>query len=66
MPKMWEPTNPETLRYYVDTILNEASDKLTDWESKFIDNLDSQLRFGRVLSEKQEYHLERIYAEKTK
>ena len=65
MPPIWKPTDPKTLRYYIDTILEEAEDKLNDWERNFIDSIDKGLeRYGK-LSQRQEEILERIYADKT-
>lgn len=65
MPPIWQPKDPEILRSWVDAIMEEASDKLSSWEIDFVESIDRQLRGGRVLSQKQEEILERIYAEKT-
>lgn len=59
-------TDEKTLRYWIDTIVNEASDKLSDWETNFIESIDAQLRLKGSLSPRQIEILERIYAEKTK
>lgn len=56
----------ETHKYWLETILTEASDSLNDWESNFIDSLKIRLDHNRELSPRQAEILERIYAEKTK
>lgn len=66
MPPIWKPASKETLRHYIETVLDEASDDLNDWETKFIENVDRITQIGGSLSKKQEEILERIYAEKTK
>jgi hypothetical protein len=65
MSKIWQPQDKDTLLYWIKTIQDEASDKLSDWESNFIDSIDRQLAYKGQLSEQQEKILERIYAEKT-
>lgn len=51
---------------WIDTI-KSAGLNLTDWEKKFVDDIDIRLRTSRYyeLSQKQEQILERIYAERT-
>lgn len=66
MGKIWQPRDPEILKTWHQTILDEASDDLTDWESNFIESIGNSLSRGWTLSERQEQILERIYAEKTK
>jgi len=65
MPPIRQPKSRELLQSWIDSILTEASDNLTDWESSFLDSIQSQLNMRGQLSEKQEDILERIYAEKT-
>jgi hypothetical protein len=66
MSEIKQPIDRITLQEWIDAIVSEASDELTNWEISFIDNIQEQLnRYGR-LSEKQEEILERIYAEKTR
>lgn len=65
MAAIWQPKDKDTLLYWISTIENEASDKLTDWESNFIESINRQLAYKGELSEQQEKILERIYAEKT-
>jgi hypothetical protein len=38
-------------------------DKLTDWETKFMESIESQHKAGRTLSERQLETLEKIFAE---
>lgn len=65
MAKIWEPQPTDVYKNWVDTILDEASDELTDWEINFIESINNQLVSGRTLSQKQADIVERIYAEKT-
>lgn len=39
-------------------------EKLTDWETKFVEDLEHKIKSGRELNERQEEILERILAEK--
>lgn len=65
MARMWQSLDNETHKRWVDTILNEASDELTDWETTFINNISIRVHNGASLTQAQEETLERIYAEKT-
>lgn len=65
MAQIWKPQTNEVHRHWVDTILKEASDKLSDWETKFIDDIDRKVTLGLQLTQAQEEKLESIYAEKT-
>lgn len=65
MAQAWKPASKETLQHYIDTILDEAEEKLTDWERNFIENIMSQVSIYGQLTQKQEEILERIYAERT-
>lgn len=65
MVSIWKPQPKGVLIYWLDTILEEASDKLNSWETSFIDSIDFRVRSGQSLSQKQEEILERIYAKKT-
>ena len=65
MPPIWKPQPPEVLKSWVDAIMQEASDDLSDWETKFIENINARLIAGKPLSQAQEETLEKIYAEKT-
>lgn len=66
MAQMWQPKQTTTLRYWVETILLEASDTLTEWETTFVDDIQKRLDLGRKLTQAQEEKLEAIYAAKTK
>jgi hypothetical protein len=66
MAKMWTPKPIDLLLSWVEAIIEEASDELSDWESTFVTDIEARLRQGRSLTERQEEILERIYAEKTK
>ena len=65
MPPLWKPQPFEVLQNWIVTIIEEASDTLTDWETKFVD--DMRIRVGNKwpLTQTQEEKLESIYAEKT-
>jgi hypothetical protein len=55
----------QLLQSWIDTIRDEASEKLTPWESDFVDSVEDQLNRKGKLSDRQEEILEHIYAEKT-
>lgn len=65
MAEMWKPRDNETLKHWLDTIINEASDDLTDWEIKFIDDVSIRINNKWPLTRTQEEKLEEIYANKT-
>lgn len=52
-------------KYWVDTILTEASDGLTDWEKNFISDMKIRLDNSWPLTDYQEAKLEQIYTAKT-
>lgn len=66
MTEMWKQLRIEDYKYWVDTILSEASDLLSNWETTFIESLDARLSNGFNLSQAQAEKLEQIYANKTK
>lgn len=66
MPEIWNPQPIEVLKDWVDTIIQEASDELNDWESKFVDDMLIRIYSGKQLTENQQNKLEQIYTEKTK
>jgi hypothetical protein len=66
MSEIWKSLDIETYKYWAETIINEASDELTDWESGFIDSIHIKLSNGWNLTQAQATKLEKIYAEKTK
>lgn len=63
--KIWQPQPLEVLQHWVDTILEEASDSLNDWESRFVDDMGVRIANKWQLSQSQEEKLEAIYAAKT-
>ncbi len=65
MSKIWEPQPIQIYNDWVRAIIDEAQDKLTDWESNFVDSISNQLDNGRQLTKPQAEILERIYSEKT-
>ena len=66
MSEMWRPQENETLRTWILTILDEASDELNDWETNFISNVYNRVFSNQPLTQNQEERLEQIYAHKTK
>jgi hypothetical protein len=66
MAEIWIPKGREIWQYWIDTIIDEASDNLTAWDLNFVSNMETYLTNGRPLTQRQEEILERIYAEKTK
>lgn len=65
MAKIWEPQPIEVYRSWVDAIVSEASDELNEWETKFVDDMDTRLSQLRNLTEGQAEKLESIYAKYT-
>lgn len=65
MSEIWKPQSKEVYQHWIDTIMNEASDKLTNWETDFVDNISTQLLYRGTLTQYQAEKLEQIYAEKT-
>ena len=66
MAKVWEPEPIEVYQAWIETISDEASDNLTNWENQFIVSLMERLHSGRNLTQAQAETLERIYSEMTK
>lgn len=66
MANIWKPQPKEVYQSWVNVIRDESSDKLTSWETDFMDSIEGRLAFGNNLTEKQAEILERIYTEKTK
>lgn len=66
MAKIWEPQPIEVYKDWVESILSEASDELSDWESSFVENIGKRLDYGNNLTQLQAEKLESIYANKTK
>lgn len=55
----------EILSSWVEAILTEASDKLTEWETIFVTDMKVRVDNKWPVSERQQEILEKIYAEKT-
>jgi len=64
MAEIWKPRSKEVLQHWIDTILDESSDKLNDWENSFVDNMNHILFMGQ-LTEAQENKLEELYVKYT-
>jgi hypothetical protein len=65
MAKIWTPQEIEVYRTWVRALYEEASDKLSDWENSFVDNIGTQLLSNRNLTEAQAEKLEQVYAKHT-
>jgi hypothetical protein len=64
MAKRWEPQSREVYQQWIDDIEDEASDKLTEWETNFIASINTQLTY-RDLTQPQAETLEKIYVKYT-
>ena len=65
MAPIWKPQPNEVLQQWLNTILEEASDQLNDWGTRFIDDMTIKIANRWSLTQRQEEILERIYADKT-
>lgn len=65
MAEMWKPKPKEVLKQWIDDVLEEASDRLTVWEMKFVADMEFRVVNNQPLTEAQELKLEEIYADKT-
>lgn len=65
MTSIWKPQPFEVLEVWLKTILEEASDDLNDWETRFIDDMTIRIANKWALTQSQEETLEKIYARKT-
>lgn len=65
---IWKPYERIVYDNWIERIHTEAWDLLTDWEKRFINDIENQLTVGgtRNLSKPQSDKLEQIYAGKTK
>lgn len=66
MAKVWKPESIETYQQWVNDILGEASEELTQWESTFIGDMQIRLAQRWILTQGQAEKLEDIYARYTK
>jgi len=63
MSKLWHPQDRDVINHWLNTILDEASDDLNEWETKFISDMQIKLVNGWTWTQAQEEKLEQIYAE---
>ncbi len=63
--EIWKPQPREVYLEWINTISEEASDNLNNWETSFVDSIRQQLLTGRTLTKLQAEKLEVIYVEKT-
>jgi hypothetical protein len=66
MPNIWKPQSREVYASWVNALRDESSERLTSWESDFLDSIEGRLAFHKDLTQRQAEILERIYTEKTK
>lgn len=65
MAEQWKHPSFQTLEGWLEAIRTEASDKLNDWETNFIEDMTIKITNKWYLTESQVNKLESIYAEKT-
>ncbi len=65
MPPIWTPQSREVYRHWIESITTEASDKLTSWETSFVNDMERILDFRVNLTEAQATKLEDIYVKYT-
>ena len=65
MAEMWKPKPKEVLKQWINDVIEEASDRLTMWEMKFIADMEHRVNNNQPLTQQQEEKLEQIYADKT-
>jgi uncharacterized protein YgfB (UPF0149 family) len=65
MTESWRPLPNEVYQSWIDTIQEEASDKLNDWENSFIAQIGMKIFNGYTLTQAQAEVLERLYVNKT-
>lgn len=66
MAEMWKPVTAETIKHWLETIMNEAMDELTPWELKFVSDMETRLDNNWTFNQSQQEKLEQIYANRTK
>lgn len=66
MPRIWRSVGYDTLRHWIDAINEEASDQLSDWEMRFMTDINIRVSNRIPLTQAQEEKLEQIYATHTK
>ena len=65
MAEVWKSQSPDIYKAWLQTILDEATDELSNWETKFIDDITSKVMNGWALTQFQAEKLEEIYAKYT-
>jgi hypothetical protein len=65
MAEIWRGQTPDVLKSWVEAIRTEASDELTDWETRFVNDMWDRLDRGSILTQYQQEKLEEIYVEYT-
>ena len=66
MTLIWKPQSIDIYKSWINTIENEASDNLNDWETHFISNMQTLLINNFNLTQGQAIKLEQIYTKHTK
>lgn len=66
MSRLWKPEPIEVYKEWVESIIVEAQDKLSEWENNFVESIQTRLMNGWNLTENQANKLEQIYADKIK
>lgn len=65
MGRIWTPHPIEVYKQWYDAIESEASDKLTDWENRFVSDVGNRLAYGTLPTQNQAEKLEQIYVKYT-
>jgi len=65
MAEIWRPQEIKVYQSWIESIVDEASDELSDWESSFLSDIQMRLDKGYNLTENQAKKLESIYTDKT-
>ncbi len=65
MAKIWKPQTFETLSYWIDDIIEEASDRLNSWETTFVEDIKIKVDNKWPITQAQEEKLESIYTKYT-
>jgi hypothetical protein len=61
MPEIWKAQSTLVYNNWINSIIEESSDKLNEWETDFLDSLQNRLNRGNNLTQNQAEILERIY-----
>lgn len=66
MPEQFKPQPKEVIQDWIQRIIDEAQDKLSIWEMKFISDMELAIIKWGALTENQQNKLEQIYNDRTK